>query len=117
MITHTNNRQVPPDITVFEIAGRLSQGNTLISVEHAIRELIAQGVRKLAIDLKGLHAIDSAGLGTLLACNGAMEKAGGDLRVAGAHGPVANSFSLVHLDAVVKVDPDIETSLNHLGRS
>ena len=30
MVTETNTREVAPDVTVFEIAGRLSLGSTLV---------------------------------------------------------------------------------------
>lgn len=115
MVTETNTREVAPDVTVFEIAGRLSLGNTLVSVERAIQALIAGGVRKLVIDLTSLRAIDSSGLGTLLACNGVMGNAGGELRVAGACGHVAESFKLVHLDAIMTLDPNLQTSLNQFA--
>jgi hypothetical protein len=35
MVTQTSTRQLAPDITVFEITGRLSLGNTLASVEDS----------------------------------------------------------------------------------
>jgi anti-sigma B factor antagonist len=117
MVTQTNTRQVDPDITVYEITGRLNLGNTLQSVESSIRELISGGSRKLAVDLTGLRHIDSAGMGTLLACNGEMSKAGGQFRLAGACGQVAHSFALVHLDVIIKLDPDLPASLGHLAAS
>jgi anti-anti-sigma factor len=115
MITQTNTRLASPDITVFEIAGRLGLGNTLVSVENSVRALISGGVRKLAVDLTALEFIDSAGMGVLLACNGEMHHAGGEMRVAGAHGLVAKAFGIVHVGAFMKLDPDLDTSLGHLA--
>jgi anti-sigma B factor antagonist len=115
MITQTSTRQIAPDITVVEITGRLCFGSTLFELENSIKALISGGVRKLAIDITGLLTIDSAGLGTLLASSGEMGKAGGRLRIAGAGGHVAQSFALVHLDAIMRLDPDLQTSLYKLA--
>src|SRR5579871_5849001 len=62
MITETKTRQADPDITIFEIAGRLNLGNSLMAVENTIRRLIEDGTRKLVIDLASLTAIDSSGI-------------------------------------------------------
>jgi ABC-type transporter Mla MlaB component len=74
VITETRTHTIEPDITVFEISGRLNLGNLLMSVENAVRGLIDAGTRKLVIDLAGLNAIDSAGIGMLVGCNGHMDK-------------------------------------------
>ena len=114
MITDTKTRQVEPDITVFEIAGRLNLGNTLISVESAIKKLIADGSRRMVLDVSGLEFIDSAGIGTLLSCAGQMEKDGGRMRIAGAKGRVKHAFEIVHIDRVAPIDGDVDTACQTL---
>ena len=96
MITETKTRKVEPDLTVFEISGRLNLGNSLITVENAIRRLIDDGARKLAVDLSGLNAIDSSGIGMLVSVCGHIEQKGGRLRVAGAQGAVSKALAVVH---------------------
>ncbi len=115
MVTQTSTRRVDPGITVVEIAGRLALGNTLHSLEISIRRLIQEGAHKLAIDLSGLTYIDSAAIGVLLGCFGEMDKAGGHLRIAGAHGTVSEVFKVVHLGQVVPLDADIETACRELA--
>ena len=110
MITQTNTRQIEPGITVMEISGQLNLGNTLMSVEDAIRKLIKDGARRLVLDLKGLSYIDSSGIGLIVMCTGEMGQAGGQMRVAGAQGVVARAFELVRLNLVVPQDPDVETA-------
>jgi anti-sigma B factor antagonist len=106
---------IGPDITVFEISGRLNLGNLLMSVENAVRGLIDDGVRKLVIDVTGLNAIDSAGIGMLVGCGGYMEDKGGQLRIAGAQGPVAKVFAMVHMDRIVPLDLDLAEASGHLS--
>ena len=115
MITETKTRRIEPDITVVEISGRLSLGNSLMSIETSIRRLIDEGARKLIIDLTGLDSIDSSGIGVLVSCSGLMEQSGGQMRIAGARGSVAKSFDLVHLDRLAALDPDVESAGRHLA--
>lgn len=94
----------------MELSGRLNLGNTLQSIESSLFRLIEEGARKLVIDLASLTYIDSAGLGMLIGCNGRLEQAGGQMRVAGAKGVVANSFTVAHLDRILALDPDVDTA-------
>ena len=114
MITESHVRRIEPDITVVEISGRLSLGNILVSVEGSVKRLIEDGARKLIIDLTKLDHIDSAGIGVLVACAGLSEQTGGKLRIAGAHGMVAKSFEIVHMDRIAALDPDLESSCRNL---
>jgi len=115
MIIETKSRLVEPDITVFEISGRLNLGNLLQSVESAIRSLIGGGARKVVIDLTGLIGIDSSGIGTLVNCAGEMDQQGGQLRVAGAHGSVAKVFETIHIDRIIPLDADVASACGHFS--
>ncbi|HWE53120.1 MAG TPA: STAS domain-containing protein [Bryobacteraceae bacterium] len=110
MITETKTRLVDPDITIFEISGRLNLGNMLQSVESVLRGMIDGGVRKLVIDLSGLTAIDSSGIGMLVSCGGRMDQMGGQVRVTGAQGPVAKVFEMVHMSRIMPIDADVTSA-------
>jgi anti-sigma B factor antagonist len=79
------------------------------------RSGLVEGRRKLVIDLAGLDHVDSSGIGVLLACTGLIEERGGRMRISGAHGLVAKSFGIVHLDRIVGLDPDLESSCRDLS--
>ena len=84
MIVDIVTRKLSPGITAITFKGRLVLGNRLTEVEHAIREHIRQGSRKLVLDFSGLDFIDSAGVGVLAVCVGSMEREGGKIAIAGA---------------------------------
>jgi len=107
-------RQVEPNVTVVELTGHLNLGNELMSLENAVKRLIADGARKLVIDVTRLDYIDSAGIGMLVGCNGQMDRAGGKMRVAGAQGMVAKSFEVVHMDRITSLDADVDAALGNL---
>ena len=110
MVTQTNSRQ-EGDVQIFEISGRLSLGNTLMSVENSLKQLVQGGAKKLVIDVSSLTAIDSAGVGTLVMIAGEIGEAGGKLKIAGASGLVQRTFDIVHLDRVIEQQPDVATAV------
>ena len=101
------SHRVEPDITVVAISGRLTLGSLLQSIESEIQELIDGGARKLVLDLTGLNAIDSSGVGTLIICGEHMDRLGGRMRMAGAHGSVAKIFGTIHINRVIPLDADL----------
>src|SRR5260370_32408460 len=105
MITETKTYHRNPDITVFEISGRLNLGNSLMTIENSIKRLIEDGARKLVLDLTGLIRTDSAGIGMLVASAGHEVKSGGQKRIAGAHGQVQHIFDLVQMINIMPLDP------------
>jgi anti-sigma B factor antagonist len=115
MTNTLNIRVVEPAITVVEISGRLTLGNALTYAETSVKRIIAEGSRKIVIDLAGLTSLDSAGVGMLISCGGEMEHAGGALRVAGAQGAVAKTFEIVHMSRIVALDPDVDTACRILS--
>ena len=115
MITQATSRQVEPDITVIAIAGRLNLGNTLMSLENDIRKQIQNGAKKIVFDLTNLEYIDSAGIGMLVGISGQAGQSGGQVRVAGAKGGVAQAFHVVHMERIMPLDGDIDESTRHLA--
>lgn len=106
----TQIKTIEPDITVLPIKGRLNLGTNLTFLEIEIKKLIDGGTRKLILDLSELTYIDSAGIGMLMNMWGQSNKAGGKLAIAGASGTVAESFTIVHLDRVISVYPDVSAA-------
>jgi len=102
MITH----ELSPGITAISFTGRLVLGNRLTDIEHAIREKIKQGSRKLVLDFSRLSFMDSAGIGVLAMCVAIMEREGGKLVVAGATGHVEQVLELTHLNRLLGMYPD-----------
>ena len=110
MILDVNTRLVEPDITVLELIGRLTLGNRLTEVERSIRETIVNGCKRLVLDLAKLDFMDSSGVGMLVMCAGAMDQAGGQMRVSGANARVSQVFEIVHLGRVVPIVSDSDAA-------
>jgi anti-anti-sigma factor len=115
MIVDIVTRELSPGITAISFTGRLVLGNRLSEVEHAIREKIKQGSRKLVLDFSGLNFMDSAGVGVLAVWFGIMEREGGKVAVACATGHVKQTLELTHLNRLVGMYPDVESAHSALA--
>lgn len=105
-----STRQVEPSITVLGLAGRLTLGNRLAEIEHAIKNLIEKGARKVVLDLTQLTFLDSAGIGMVMLCAGLSKEAGGRLLIVGADGHVRRVLELTHVHEVVPMFSDLAQS-------
>ena len=116
MITESGTRK-SGDVDIVDISGRLNFGNALAEIESSILKLIDEGSRRLVINVPGLTAIDSAGVGMLMGCSGKMEQKHGKLRIAGARGGVARTFEMMHMDHVAALDADVDAACRALDES
>jgi anti-anti-sigma factor len=63
-----------------------------------LRQLIADGVSQIVIDLSNVDLVDSSGIGLLIATHNSLTKAGGGLRVIGVSSDVEHLFKVMRLD-------------------
>jgi anti-anti-sigma factor len=110
MLVQVKQRLIEPDIQVVELAGRLALADTLQNVEGELQQLVQSGAQKVILDLSDLRSIDSAGIGMLMMISGLLADAGGQMRIAGAQGMVAQTFQVVHLERVVPMHADAEAA-------
>jgi len=74
-------------------------------LECLVDELAVGPCKLLIFDLSGLVQIDSTGMGLFISTHGKLKKAGGELRLAGAHGAVQDAFHVTRLDTVFSFYP------------
>ena len=115
MIFNMESRELSPDASAIIITGRFVRGNLLGEVEHAIRQRMQQGLKKLVLDLTGLDFIDSSGIGVLAVCIGWMEQLGGRLVMVCVPGQVRQLMKLTHLDERVEIYPDLTSAQSSLS--
>jgi anti-anti-sigma factor len=74
------SRELPPDIVVLEIAGRITIGRDCKQLEWARDGLVRENRKKIIFDLTGVTHIDSTGVGIIVMSAGQVKNAGGALR-------------------------------------
>jgi anti-sigma B factor antagonist len=101
MILQLRKSQPSPDLCRIEMIGKLMMGNDSRQVEWSVAELLVAGVKKVVFDLSMLDGIDSTGVGIIVVCHAKLQKAGGNLRIAGATGIVLETLQMTHVDRIV----------------
>jgi anti-sigma B factor antagonist len=111
MMLETEIFRFEPDIVGISCAGRLTLGNRLSEMEGLANSLIADGTRKLVLDLTDVEFVDSAGLGVIMSISGEIEQQGGQLRISGASEQAQRLFDITHTGRILALDPDLVTSV------
>lgn len=103
MLLQMETNRVAPDVTVVNLRGRVTLGRETEHLEKLVTELAAKNEKKVVFDLSGVDYIDSAGIGTLTFCFGAMKDAGGSLCIAGPTDRVKRLFQVTHVERFLAV--------------
>jgi anti-sigma B factor antagonist len=106
MILSIERRQIPPDIVVLEMTGKIVLGNNSRDVELKLAGILADPAKKKIIfDLSGITVVDSTGIGILVVSQGKINKAGASLRIAGATGFVEDTLKITSVDKLIQLYP------------
>ena len=69
------------DIRVIEISGKVTIGTGDVKIRELIDAALDAGQNKILLDLHGVTAIDSSGIGEMVACFTSVKKRGGQLKL------------------------------------
>jgi len=97
-----NNRKVG-DVTVMDVSGRITLGEGSSALRDSLRELIAQGDKKILLNLSDVSYIDSSGIGELVSGFTSVANAGGTLKLLGLTKRVKDLLQITKLYTVFDV--------------
>jgi anti-sigma B factor antagonist len=66
-------------VTVLLLDGRIVLGEETVALREKVKSLLAEGKKKLVLDLKNVSMIDSSGLGALVAAHSSANATGAKL--------------------------------------
>jgi anti-sigma B factor antagonist len=98
-------------VTVVTVAGRVTLGDESNQMRTMIKELLAQGKKRLVLDLGGVSYIDSAGLGTLVAAYTSARNSGADIRLANISQKLDDLLNITKLVTVFSVYESVDDAL------
>lgn len=101
-------------VTVVSVEGEVDASNST-DLGDALDQLLADGRKKLAVDLENVNFIDSSGLGTLIRVYKHARADAGDVCLASLQPPVRRVFELTRLDRVFEIYPDLEGAIKRLS--
>lgn len=99
---------IAPGKSAIRLRGKLAIGEAPDRIGAAVESLLAAGSRTVIVDLSGVTALDSTGIGYLIAGYNRMVAAGGEMRMAGATGHVLRNFRVNQLDRVFRFYASVE---------
>ncbi len=80
MSVKLNTRQVG-DVSVLDVAGRITLGEGSSALRDSIRDLVAKGQKKILLNLGEVSYIDSSGIGELVSGFTSVTNSGGQLKL------------------------------------
>jgi bifunctional UDP-N-acetylglucosamine pyrophosphorylase/glucosamine-1-phosphate N-acetyltransferase len=94
------------DITIFDLAGRLTVGEPITQLREHVKPIIEAGRTKIILNLSRLTYVDSAGLGALVGLLKSAKDAGGQLRLCHLTAKVSALLETAALGPVFEIFPD-----------
>ena len=102
-------------VTVLELLGRVTLGEESNDLRTRIKDLLAQGKKRLVLDLGNVSYIDSAGLGTLVAGYTSSQNQGAGMKLANLTKKFHEQLNITKLVTVFEVFNSVEEAIASFG--
>ena len=100
-----NTRQVG-DVTVLDLAGRITLGEGSSTLRDSLKELVTKGDKKILLNLGDVTYIDSSGIGKLVSGFTTVTNSGGSLKLLGLNKRVKDLLQVTKLYTVFEAFED-----------
>jgi anti-sigma B factor antagonist len=101
-MTNVTNREVD-GVSVLTLYGRIVFGEENNALREGVKSLIAEGKKKIVLDMKNIDYIDSSGLGTLVAAHLSAHTQGAAMRLCNLGRKFSKVLQLTKLMTVFQV--------------
>src|ERR1700726_2956526 len=98
-------------VTILDIQGRIILGPEIGELRNAVRDLVAQGKKKIILNLAHVDYLDSSGVGELVACFTTLRNAGGELKLLNLTQKVHDVLHVTKLYTVFDIKDDEFTAV------
>jgi anti-sigma B factor antagonist len=98
-------------VTILDIKGRIVLGDEIHQVRDAVRGLVAEGKKKIVLNLAEVDYIDSSGVGELVGCFTTVRNAGGELKLLNLTQKVQDVLYVTKLYTVFDIRDDEFTAV------
>ena len=105
MSVKLNTRQVG-DVSVIDVAGRITLGEGSSTLRDALRELVGKNHKKILLNLGEVSYIDSSGIGELVSGFTTVTNSGGQLKLLNLNKRVKDLLQITKLYTVFDVHDD-----------
>lgn len=102
-------------VVVLELSGRVTLGDESTQLRTKIKDLLAQGKKRLVLDLGNVSYIDSAGLGTLVAGYTSSQNQGTGMKLASLTKRFREQLTITKLVTVFDVYDTVAEAVKSFG--
>ncbi len=102
MSMHLATRDVS-GVTIVDLSGKITLGEGGMTLREEVRKLVADGSKKIVLNLGDVNYIDSSGLGELVSAYTAVKHAGGELKLLNLTSKVRDLLVITKLVTVFDV--------------
>jgi len=98
-------------VTILALSGRITLGEESNQLRSHIKEMLAEGAKRLVLDLGEVSYIDSAGLGTLVAGYTSSQSQGATMKLANLTKRFREQLNITKLVTVFDVYDSVEAAV------
>ncbi|HSO24252.1 MAG TPA: STAS domain-containing protein [Chondromyces sp.] len=99
------------DVRIIELSGKITIGSGDVKIRELVDKALADGQSKILLDLGGVTAIDSSGIGEMVACYTTVTKRGGQLKLIRLSPKINDILQVTQLITVFDVLDTIQEGL------
>ena len=99
------------DVVVADLNGRLVGGVGDEILREVVNELLAEGWKKILLNLSGVQVVDSAGIGELVACHKRAVEKGGAIKILKPNEKLLDLFTITKLIEIFDIFKDEKEAL------
>ena len=99
------------DVRIIELSGKITIGTGDVKIRELVDSSLEEGQMKILLDLAGVTAIDSSGIGEMVACYTSVTKRGGQLKLMHLSPKINDILQVTQLITVFDVFDDEREAL------
>ena len=99
------------DVRIIELSGKITIGTGDVKIRELVDQALEEDQTKILIDLAGVTAIDSSGIGEMVACYTTVTKRGGQLKLLRLSPKIKDILHVTQLITVFDVLDNVQEGL------
>jgi anti-sigma B factor antagonist len=102
----TINTRQNGDVCILDVSGKITLGDGSVVIREAVKKLVADGTKKIVLNLGDVTYIDSSGIGELVSAFTSVSNIGGNLKLLNLTKRVQDLLQITKLYTVFEVFND-----------
>ena len=102
----TINTRQNGDVCLLDVSGKITLGDGSVVIREAVKKLVANGTKKIVLNLGDVTYIDSSGIGELVSAFTSVSNTGGNLKLLNLTKRVQDLLQITKLYTVFEVFND-----------